>query len=56
MNSLLSDIRGSIKEGKFSTFREKFLAAYKTSDEDRRIEQKIRSVEAKRRKGVEDFQ
>ncbi len=56
MDSLLSDIRGSIKEGKFSTFRDKFLAAYKTSDEDRRIEQKIRSVEAKRRKGVEDFQ
>ncbi len=55
MNTLLSEIRESIGSGQFPAFRERFLSIYKTSDEDRRIEQKIRSVEAKRKKGADDL-
>jgi queuine tRNA-ribosyltransferase len=55
MNTLVSEIRESIGSGQFSAFRERFLSIYKTADEDRRIEQKIRSVEAKRKKGADDL-
>jgi queuine tRNA-ribosyltransferase len=55
MNTLASEIRESISAGQFPAFRQEFLKTYKTSDEDRRIEQKIRSVEAKRKKGNNDF-
>jgi queuine tRNA-ribosyltransferase len=55
MNTLISEIRESIDKGQFPAFREKFLATYKSSDEDKRIEQKIRSVEAKLKKGANDF-
>jgi queuine tRNA-ribosyltransferase len=55
MNSLVSEIRESISAGQFPAFKQKFLASYHVTDEDKRIEQKIRSVEAKRKKGDKDF-
>ncbi len=55
MNTLVSEIRESIDKGQFPTFREKFMATYRTSDQDKRIEQKIRSIESKRKKGDEGF-
>jgi queuine tRNA-ribosyltransferase len=56
MNKLIEDVRNAISEGKFSEFKEKFLSKYQPTDEDRRVEQKSRSLEAKRHKDPHDFQ
>jgi queuine tRNA-ribosyltransferase len=56
MNKLIEDVRNAISEGKFSEFKEKFLSKYQPTDEDRRVEQKSRSLEIKRHKDPHDFQ
>ncbi len=56
MNKLVSDIRDAISEGKYPEFKEAFLSKYQPTDEDRRVEQKSRSLESKRHKASEDFQ
>ena len=55
INKLIEDIRNAVSEGKFPEFKESFLLKYQPTDEDRRIEQKSRSLEAKRRKDSPDF-
>jgi queuine tRNA-ribosyltransferase len=55
METLIEDIRAAIGGGCFAEFRSQFLAAYETTDEDRRVEQKLRSVETKRDKRATDF-
>ncbi len=55
INTLVSEIRESISKGQFPVFREKFLSTYKITDEDKRIEQKTRGIEAKRKKVDQDF-
>ncbi|MHB8086027.1 MAG: tRNA guanosine(34) transglycosylase Tgt [Dehalococcoidia bacterium] len=55
MNILVSEVRQSIGKGQYPAFKDKFLSTYKVTDEDKRIEQKIRSVEAKRKKADKDF-
>jgi len=42
--------------GKFPEFKGSFLLKYQPTDEDRRVEQKSRSLEAKRSKDPKDFQ
>ncbi|MDD5312569.1 MAG: tRNA guanosine(34) transglycosylase Tgt [Dehalococcoidia bacterium] len=56
INSLIFEIRESIKAGQFADFRQEFFTNYQITDEDRRIEQKFRSVEAKGKKVDQDFQ
>jgi queuine tRNA-ribosyltransferase len=56
MNRLIEDVRNAISEGQFSEFKEKFLSKYQPTDEDRRVEQKSRNLEAKRHKDPHDFQ
>jgi queuine tRNA-ribosyltransferase len=56
MNKLISDIRSAISEGRYPEFKESFLSKYQPTDEDRRVEQKSRSLESKRSKASEDFQ
>ena len=56
MNKLISDIRDAIISGKYPEFKEAFLSKYQPTDEDRRVEQKARSLESKRHKASEDFQ
>jgi queuine tRNA-ribosyltransferase len=55
MNNLIQDIRTAIGGGSFAEFRSQFLAGYETTDEDRRVDQKLRSVETKRDKRPTDF-
>lgn len=55
MNSLISEIRESIRAGRFADFKQEFITTYQITDEDRRIAQKVRSVEAKHKKGDQDF-
>lgn len=50
MQKLLESARAAISNDEFITFRNDFLAHYRTTDEDRRIEQKSRSMEIKRGK------
>ena len=56
MQKLVDRIRMAIGEGKFAEFRKSFLETYKATDEDRRIEQKSRSVEVKRDRRLSNFQ
>jgi queuine tRNA-ribosyltransferase len=56
MNKLVSDIRDAIGEGRYPEFKAVFLSKYRPTDEDRRVEQKSRSLESKRHKASEDFQ
>lgn len=54
MNNLLNEIRRSIKDNRFEQEKSDFLSGYKTTHEDARIEQKMRSVEIKRGKEFTD--
>jgi len=54
MNRLLGEIRGSLGSGRFEEAKADFLSGYQTTHEDARIEQKLRSVETKRRKALTD--
>jgi queuine tRNA-ribosyltransferase len=49
MKSLVSEIRVSMSTGGFEAFKERFLASYRTTNEEIRIEQKSKSVGAKHR-------
>lgn len=55
MNKLIADIRQSISDGKFAEFKAKFLSKYKPTDEDRRMDQKSRSLDTKRKMQACDF-
>jgi len=55
MNKLVVDIRDAITKGKFAEFKEQFLSKYQPTDEDRRVDQKSRSLDAKRQKQAPDF-
>ena len=45
---LMADIRASILNGSFGDFRKEFLAGYKTTDEDVRLEQKQKWLKARK--------
>jgi queuine tRNA-ribosyltransferase len=42
ISNLMNDIRSAITDGTFDAFRENFLAGYKTTDEQTRVDQKQR--------------
>lgn len=50
MNMLTEEIRSALSTGSFNTLKDDFLSGYSTTDEDRRLEQKLRSVEGKKTK------
>jgi queuine tRNA-ribosyltransferase len=52
MQKLIEQARAAIAENTFPQFRKNFLESYKTTDEDKRIEQKMAALKGKRR---EDF-
>jgi queuine tRNA-ribosyltransferase len=56
MNKLVMDIRAAISAGKYAEFKEDFLAGYQTTDEERRIDQKLRGLELKKDRDSGDFQ
>lgn len=56
MQMLIEDVRDAIEAGRFSEFCSAFLAGYETTDENRRMQQKSRSLEVKREKRLSDFQ
>ena len=56
MNKLITDIRDAIAKSKFTEFKDQFLSKYQPTDEDRRVDQKSRSLDAKRQKQAPDFQ
>ncbi len=56
MYTLMQSVHAAIVEDKFETFKRKFLNGYKTTDEERRIEQKARNLKAKRDMDRQDFQ
>jgi queuine/archaeosine tRNA-ribosyltransferase len=49
MSNLVQSIRNSILDGTFEEFRKKFLATYKTTDEQTRISQKQKWLEARQK-------
>ena len=49
MSNLVQDVRNSILDGTFDTFRQQFLSAYKTTDEQTRISQKQKWLEARQK-------
>jgi queuine tRNA-ribosyltransferase len=49
MSKLVQDVRNSILDNTFNTFREQFLAVYKTTDEQTRISQKQKWFEARQK-------
>jgi len=55
MNKFVAEIRQSIRNGTICEFKDKFLAGYKTTDEQQRIDQKSRGFGSKRRKELADF-
>jgi queuine tRNA-ribosyltransferase len=54
MSNLVLDIRNSILDGTFDTFRDKFLSTYKTTDEQTRISQKQKWVEARQKAATDE--
>lgn len=56
MNSLVLDIREAINRGDYEKFRQEFLSGYHTTDEERRIDQKLRGLEIKKERWSADFQ
>jgi queuine tRNA-ribosyltransferase len=56
MNRLVLDIREAIGKGHYAAFKDAFLESYQTTDEERRIEQKLRGLEIKKDRGTADFQ
>jgi hypothetical protein len=51
MQKLIEQCRLAITAGKFPEFRKDFLISYKTTDEDRRIEQKAAALKGKKAHG-----
>jgi queuine tRNA-ribosyltransferase len=52
MSNLVQSIRNSILDGTFEEFRKKFLATYKTTDEQTRISQKQKWLEARQKNSL----
>jgi len=55
MNNLLDEIRASIQVNRFTELRNSFVNRYQTTDEDKRLEQKLRSKQGKRETASPDF-
>jgi queuine tRNA-ribosyltransferase len=53
MSNLVQDVRNSILDGTFDTFRIKFLSTYKTTDEQTRISQKQKWFEARQKESAD---
>jgi queuine tRNA-ribosyltransferase len=51
INNLVAKIRRTILDGTFSTFRRDFLAGYKTTHEQRRVDQKQRWLNSRGQQG-----
>jgi len=51
INNLVAKIRGTILDGTFSTFRRDFLAGYKTTHEQTRVDQKQRWLKSRGQQG-----
>ncbi len=56
MNQLVLDIREAVRRGEYGKFRQEFLSGYQTTDEERRIDQKLRGLETKKERDSTDFQ
>jgi queuine tRNA-ribosyltransferase len=54
MSNLVQNVRNSILDGAFSTFREKFLSTYQTTNEQTRISQKQKWLEARENKTLDE--
>ena len=54
MSNLVQNVRNSILNGAFSTFREKFLSTYQTTNEQTRISQKQKWLEARENKTLDE--
>jgi len=54
MSNLVQDVRNSILDGTFDTFREQFLSTYKTTDEQTRISQKQKWFEARQKEPTDE--
>jgi len=54
LSRLMADIRASIIEGSFDSFKSDFLVSYRTTNEEMRLEQKKRWLERPRQKGNDD--
>ena len=54
MYKLVLDIRKAIEEDAYDKFKNDFLASYQTTDEERRIDQKLRGIEVKRSRNSTD--
>ena len=52
MNALMAKIRETIANGGFRTFQDKFLAGYKTADDETRATQREKWLAAQTRKGL----
>ncbi|MCX6008056.1 MAG: tRNA guanosine(34) transglycosylase Tgt, partial [Chloroflexi bacterium] len=55
MNNLLDEIRASLRENRFLELKNNFINKYQTTDEDKRLEQKLRSKQGKRETASPDF-
>jgi queuine tRNA-ribosyltransferase len=53
MSNLVQAVRNSILDGTFDEFRKKFLATYKTTDENTRINQKQKWLEAREKDSLD---
>ena len=53
MSNLVQEIRNSILDGTFNAFRHKFLSIYKTTDEQTRISQKQKWLEARQKESTD---
>jgi queuine tRNA-ribosyltransferase len=54
MSSLVQNVRNSILDGTFNTFRSEFLSHYQTTDEKTRISQKQKWLEARENKTLDE--
>jgi len=52
MQKLIDQAREAIAGGIFPEFKKSFLESYKTTDEDRRIEQKTSALRGKKARGL----
>ncbi len=56
INGLINGIRDSIKSGDFLEFKDNFINNYHTTDEESRIDQKMRGLETRRNRVIKYFQ
>jgi hypothetical protein len=54
MQRLVEECRRAITDNTFPAFRRSFLKTYKTTDEERRIEQKAAALKGKKASGFSD--